>query len=80
MARGRADGVALREMASFGISDAADAIRDRVGRGARYSPFVPPSVHDAPEVRRSWGRLLWTGSLVLLIIVLVLVVLVAVGQ
>jgi hypothetical protein len=66
-------------VASFGLSNAAEAIRDRVGRDARYTSFVAPSVRHSAQPRRPWGRLLWTGSLILLVVVLVLVVLVALG-
>jgi hypothetical protein len=66
-------------VATFGLSDAAEAIRDRIGRNARYSIFVPPSVGDDRQPRRSWDRWLWWASLCLLFIVLVLAVLVALG-
>jgi hypothetical protein len=66
-------------VASFGLSNAAEAIRERVGRDARYATFVAPRVGDVREPRRPWGRLLWTASLLLLFVVLVLVVLVALG-
>jgi hypothetical protein len=67
-------------VATFGQSDSAEAIRDRIGGAARYSAFEPPGVGNARRHRRSWGRLLWAASLCLLAIVLVLVVLVALGQ
>ena len=67
-------------MATFGLADAAEALRERVGRGARYSLFTPPSVpRDDRSQRRRWERLLWAVSLILLVVVLVLAVLVAVG-
>jgi hypothetical protein len=67
-------------VATFGQSDSAEAIRDRIGGGARYSTFVPPGVGEARRHGRSWGRVLWAASLCLLVIVLLLVVLVALGQ
>jgi hypothetical protein len=69
-------------MASFGLAEAAEAIRQRVGLGARYSYFAPPSVarDDAPTSQwRRCERLLWAASLILLVVVLVLAVLVAFG-
>jgi len=69
-------------MATFGLAEAAEAIRERVGRGARYSFFTPPNVarDDPPRSqRRRWERLVWAASLILLVVVLVLAVLVAVG-
>jgi hypothetical protein len=67
-------------MASFGLADAADAIRERVGPGARYSSFMRPRLrHTSTPPRRRWGSLLWRVSLLLLVVVLVLAVLVALG-
>jgi hypothetical protein len=69
-------------MASFGLAEAAEAIRHRVGLGASYSFFTPPSVaRDDPQSNqaRRWERLLWAASLILLVVVLVLAVLVAFG-
>jgi hypothetical protein len=69
-------------MASFGLAEAAEAIRERVGHGARYSFFTPPRVarDDPPSSQwRRWERLLWGASLILLVVVLVLAVLVAFG-
>jgi hypothetical protein len=68
-------------MSSSELGESANAIRDRVGPDARYSGFTPPPVHGgAPAPARRWlGRVLWTTSLVLLIIVLVLALLVALG-
>ena len=65
-------------MPTSGLGESADAIRERIGADARYSSFAPPPVRNAPQpARRRLGRVLWTASLVLLLIVLVLVVLVA---
>jgi hypothetical protein len=67
-------------MATFGLAEAAEALRERVGRGARYPFFTPPNVaRDDRSQRRRWERLLWAASLILLAVVLVLAVLVAVG-
>ena len=67
-------------MATFGLAEAAEAIRERVGRGAHYPFFTPPSVaRDDRSRRRRWERLLWAASLILLVVILVLAVLVAVG-
>jgi hypothetical protein len=68
-------------MASFGLSEAAHAIRERIGRNATYASLTPPRVghHDPRPQRRRWERLLWAVSLVLLVVVLILTVLVALG-
>jgi hypothetical protein len=67
-------------MASFGLGEAAEAIRERVGLGARYSSFVPPRVRDAPRPRRRrWSRVLWAALLLNLLVILVLAVLVGLG-
>jgi hypothetical protein len=69
-------------MGSFGLAEAAEAIRKRVGSDARYSSFVPPRPDDVPPAARRGPqllRLLWTAALLLLIVVLVLAVLVALG-
>ena len=68
-------------MTSFGLSDSAKAIRQRIGRDARYAVFVPPEVHkDAARLRKwSVGRMLWLTSVALLALVVVLAVLVALG-
>jgi len=67
-------------MATFGLAEAAEALRERVGRGTRYPLFTPPIVaRDDRSQRLRWERLLWAASLILLAVVLVLAVLVAVG-
>jgi hypothetical protein len=66
--------------ASSGLGEAAEAIRERVGLGARYSSFVPPRVRDAPRPRRRrWSRVLWAALLLNLLVILVLAVLVGLG-
>jgi hypothetical protein len=66
--------------ASFGLGEAAEAIRERVGLGARYSSFVPPRVRDAPRPRRRrWSRVLWAALLLNILVILVLAVLVGLG-
>jgi len=63
-----------------GLREASEAIRERVGLDAQYSPYTPPRLRDAPRPRgQPLGRLLWGASLVLLIVVLVLALLVALG-
>jgi hypothetical protein len=69
-------------MASFGLAEAAAAIRERVGDSASYASFTPPRAarDDPPSSQlRRLERLLWAASLILLIVVLVLAVLVALG-
>jgi hypothetical protein len=69
------------QMPTFGQRESADAIRERIGSGARYSPFVPPRVSDARSrsLSQRVGRVLWITSLVLFVGVVILAVLVAVG-
>jgi hypothetical protein len=65
-------------MASFGLAEAAQAIRERIGRDARYSYYTPPRVRNAHRHRR-WERILLATALFLLLAVLVLAALVALG-
>jgi len=63
-----------------GLGEASEAIRERIGLDAEYSPFKPPWSQGASGPRgHLLGRLLWGASLVLLIVVLVLALLVALG-
>ena len=69
-------------MALSGRAEAAEAIRKRIGSGALYSAFVPPTLahDDSPSSRtRRVERLLWAASVVLLVVVLVLAAVVALG-
>jgi hypothetical protein len=68
-------------MASYGLVDAARAILERVGPNARYSSFIPPSGDYTPPLprQRPLERLIWTASLILLVLVLLLALLVALG-
>lgn len=68
-------------MTSFGLSDSAKAIHQRIGPNARYGVFSPPEVRNDAARPPKWrvGRMLWLASVALLAIVLVLAVLVALG-
>jgi hypothetical protein len=69
-------------MPTFGQRESANAIRERIGSDARYSPFVPPRVGDAHAGRvasQRIDRVLWIASLVLFVFVVLLAVLVALG-
>ena len=67
-------------MPSFGQRESADAIRARVGPGARYSSYAAPQIADhARRPSRTLGRILWGASLALFIVVLIAALLVALG-